>query len=1015
MDKPERGTKLRALYSYTPNDPASQIPLVQGEILELIECYDGWWSGTNSVGKVGYFPATYVEIVQESTDLNDEVFQNSPGIAEGALNGADDGSDTTDSEEEESNTIPTAVVEPESHSFTSGPIDYVTTQSVCQHTIDHLDWATFEALKDAHFTKAEKKSTESWSKLDIPLRADEAIPKLKTTIRKGVPDPYRRKCYRAVTGAQELLMNNPLLYDEALTKTFGAGDRIPTDVEELSNFGGKLPEKIFKYMDRLAPSVYRRLLKVVAAFHEDIKIAPMIPSAAALLLMYMPETECFYTIESMIRTSRADDWFFTLEPTGREIFAHTFFMMIETRMSDVAKALTVLHVDPMELCERWFDKLFLDSLPLLTVLRIFDVYLAEGTKILYRIGMALLKINDKVIKKSRSKVELMEGLDVWTREKGSDADNILKTALGFSFSRKDTIKLSRTARSMSLLRTSSMEADEASRPSLDRPQDTKPHEKRKINISLVFEETFMLDPTQPINAQLPELLRRFKFMLKNPRLCDTFWLENTTTDPFQLAVEPLQPHQSLASQQSLEQSAPPSTDVNLNSNNGTTPSPPASPAAPQSTLLLKNKKYALEEDDVDDIWEEIQSGNVGNVIANGDQVKAGTLNMLIERLTSPKTLDLAYMRAFLTTLHSFTTPSVFLSKLMQRYNVPFQEDLSEEQFAKEVQRPIQLRVFNVLKVWISEFYEDFDDALLTKLNNFIEEVIVGDGHLQFATQLRKALAKGVDINRKVKHMFSEPPPKPILPKISAQRLKLEDIDVVEIARQMTLAEFDLYTAIKASELVNLAWEKPSERFRCPNVLRMIERFNEVQGWCVRKILETKKIKDRVSVMNRFILLAQQLEGLKNFNTCMAIIAGLNKKSILRLHHTRADLPKQSQKVLEDLEHVMSPKDRYRTYRELLHNINPPCIPYLGVYLSDLHHVENEHSDMLGNLINMTKKMEVYKVFTELTQFQQQPFNLQEEKLVYELARSFPPPLPEEDQIRLSYALEPNNVQRAKID
>jgi len=82
------------------------------------------------------------------------------------------------------------------------------------------------------------------------------------------------------------------------------------------------------------------------------------------------------------------------------------------------------------------------------------------------------------------------------------------------------------------------------------------------------------------------------------------------------------------------------------------------------------------------------------------------------------------------------------------------------------------------------------------------------------------------------------------------------------------------------------------------------------------------------------------------------------------------------KLFEELLELMSPDSNYTKFRNELHfNIQPPCVPYLGVFLTDLTFLEDGNPDVLpgGSLINFDKRRRVATVIKEIKQYQQTPY------------------------------------------
>ena len=258
-------------------------------------------------------------------------------------------------------------------------------------------------------------------------------------------------------------------------------------------------------------------------------------------------------------------------------------------------------------------------------------------------------------------------------------------------------------------------------------------------------------------------------------------------------------------------------------------------------------------------------------------------------------------------------------------------------------------------------------------------------------------------------IFSKKPPIPIIPRSLPAEPILLDFDALEIARQLTLIESQLYRAIKPWECLGQAWAKKDKEKRAPRVLAMINRFNAVSNWFGSIILQTPDIKDRVTIFKHIIEIAHHCLGLNNFNGVMEVISGLQASSVYRLKQTRSQIGTKHAKMLEECETVMCRDQNFKNFRAKLHSADPPSIPYLGVYLTDLTFIEDGNSDLTGDLINFVKRQQVSGVIQEIQQYQHAPYCLEKVDFIEEWLLDLKY-VDEDEAYKLSMTIEPRGYK-----
>ena len=122
---------------------------------------------------------------------------------------------------------------------------------------------------------------------------------------------------------------------------------------------------------------------------------------------------------------------------------------------------------------------------------------------------------------------------------------------------------------------------------------------------------------------------------------------------------------------------------------------------------------------------------------------------------------------------------------------------------------------------------------------------------------------------------------------------------------------------------------------------------------------------------------QRCRYLHNYSSMAALIAGLNCPPIRRLKRTWEQVNMRNTAVLDDLEKTLDTAHNFQGYKAIISSLQPPCVPFLGVYLTVLTFIQDGAKDTLkeGGLINFQKRQKTADVIQEITKFQMQPYNL----------------------------------------
>jgi len=350
------------------------------------------------------------------------------------------------------------------------------------------------------------------------------------------------------------------------------------------------------------------------------------------------------------------------------------------------------------------------------------------------------------------------------------------------------------------------------------------------------------------------------------------------------------------------------------------------------------------------------------------------------------------------TYRKFISPENLLERLIERYNLnpprPQSEmDPHSAAMYDHALKVVRLRVGNFIKRWLSEHFQDFrgNEALIDRLAQICKQTFLvnernlGEKILNVLEEQKQKLdfrtrERSATVTRALR-------PDAIVPK----GLLFEDFEVLEVARQLCLYEQTMFKQIHPKECLDQCWSKSDRYQRAPYVMKLIDFFNQFSAWVATHIMKQTKIDDRCREVKRFMRLAVELRKLNNFNGCQEVLAGLNDSSVIRLKATwfKALKDLKLAEEFEELRLLLSPDKNWVRYRALLKEIQPPCIPYLGTYLTDLTFIEDGNPNYLAttdhrkDIINFEKCRKQAVVIGNILLYQNDMYNFEKVDAIYD--------------------------------
>jgi hypothetical protein len=211
--------------------------------------------------------------------------------------------------------------------------------------------------------------------------------KVKSRCRKGIPQSIRSKAWMYLTGANFAKSMKPNYYSECLANKSNID--IQKNIKDIQKDLHRLFPSHELFMKEEGRNMLFNVLKAYAVHNREVGYCQAQGPIAALLLMHMPEEDAFWMLIKI-----SDFYLSNYFNSGLENFQNDGQILFELFKKENKQAYEMLFnhgIQPPFVMTEWFMCIYARTLPLCTVLRIWDMFFCEGIKVIFKVALYFMK------------------------------------------------------------------------------------------------------------------------------------------------------------------------------------------------------------------------------------------------------------------------------------------------------------------------------------------------------------------------------------------------------------------------------------------------------------------------------------------------------------------------------------------------------------------------------------------------------------------------------------------------
>ncbi|CAM1305767.1 RAPGEF4 (predicted) [Pycnogonum litorale] len=209
----------------------------------------------------------------------------------------------------------------------------------------------------------------------------------------------------------------------------------------------------------------------------------------------------------------------------------------------------------------------------------------------------------------------------------------------------------------------------------------------------------------------------------------------------------------------------------------------------------------------------------------------------------------------------------------------------------------------------------------------------------------------------------------------SSQTKLEELGSRELAFELTLYDWDLFSCIHEYELIYQVFGRHNFKRITSNLDVFLRRFNEVQFWVVTEMCLSGTIGKRVQTLRKFLKIADYCREYQNMNSFFAIVMGLSNVAVSKMTSTWDRVSSKVRRQFNEFEAIIDPSRNHRAYRLAVLKMSPPIIPFMPLLMKDMTFAHEGNKTNKDGLVNFEKMHMIAHSIRTMQHFRSEPFYL----------------------------------------